>query len=238
MKKYLGKLFDDAYRKNKENIIDSCVPNSQAKILDLGCDNGDWTIQMAQKIGSTSMFGVEIIQDRVRQARIKGIEVTEHDLNEKLPFDNDVFDVVHANQVIEHVAFVDLFMSEIHRVLKPGGYTIISTENASSWHNIGAMILGWQMFSLTNLSTVRLGVGNPMALHRGETDHLYSWTHKTIFSYRGLKEFLQIHGFRSVNLKGAGYYPLPAWVGTWDPRHAHFITAFAVKDEKTRVVKT
>jgi hypothetical protein len=89
--------------------------------------------------------------------------------------------------------------------------------------------MGWQMFSLSNLSERRLGIGNPMALHRGEGNHLKSWTHKVIFSYRGLKEFFEAHGFKNLRLLGAGYYPLPGVFAALDVRHSHFLALRAEK---------
>jgi hypothetical protein len=32
-----------------------------------------------------------------------------------------------------------------------------------------------------------------------------------------------------VTLRGAGYHPLPAWLGQWDVSHSHFITVLARK---------
>lgn len=147
---------------------------------------------------------------RGRACRARGIEVHECDLKVILPFADQTFDLVHANQVIEHVPDVDLFISEIFRVLKPGGRAIISTENGSSWHNIGAAVLGWQIFSLTNVSNRAAGLGNPLSLMRGGAVPFASWTHEVIFNYRGLTEFLTVHGFgRAREAIGLGERALP-----------------------------
>ncbi|MFT5239224.1 MAG: SAM-dependent methyltransferase [Candidatus Promineifilaceae bacterium] len=45
---------------------------------------------------------------------------------QRLPFDNDAFDVVFTSQVLEHVADIDMSMSEIVRVMKPGA-TLLAT---------------------------------------------------------------------------------------------------------------
>lgn len=123
----------------------------------------------------------------------------------------------------------DRFASEIYRILKPGGSAIISTENGSSWHNIFASILGWQIFSLTNVSRLQAGIGNPLALLRNQPIEFSTWTHKVIFNYRGLKEFFLLHGFKEIQIKGAGYYPFPTQLAKLDPRHSHFITLYAKK---------
>jgi SAM-dependent methyltransferase len=45
----------------------------------------------------------------------------------QIPFENNVFDVAFCNHVMEHVENDILAMSEIHRVLKPGGWAIIQS---------------------------------------------------------------------------------------------------------------
>lgn len=226
---YFRRLFDHAMDLNHSNILTSCPSNDTCTLLDLGCDDGTWTLQVAKAAHAKSVTAIELVPHRADIARSKGIDVTIADLADPLPIATSQFDLVHANQVIEHVPDIDLFASEIFRVLRPGGTAVVSTENASSWHNVFAAAFGWQMFSLTNLSCQRLGIGNPLALHRGETDHLKTWTHKVIFSYRGLLEFFEAHGFVVQRIRGAGYHPLPARVGAIDVRHAHFLTIVAQK---------
>lgn len=222
-------LFEDAMNLNRENILDAVPRRDGGRLLDLGCDEGSWTLRLAERMGTRDVHGVEIVESRAEEARARGIQVTVSNLNAPLPFAEGSFDVAHANQVIEHVADVDMFVSEIFRVLRPGGTVVISTENGSSWHNVAAAALGWQIFSLTNMSDRSAGIGNPLALHRHAPLELKSWTHKVIFNFRGLREFLELHGFAGVQLRGAGYYPLPAAVGQADPRHAHFLTAVGRK---------
>lgn len=234
MKNILNKMHERATLLNERNIIELMEKKPNSLLLDLGCDDGQWTIKLAEAIGTKKIFGVEILEDSIRKARNKGIDVFAGDLNLKLPYQDNYFDIIHSNQVIEHIACLDDFVAEIYRVLRPGGYAIISTENGSSWHNILASILGWQTFSSAIMSTRAIGVGNPLSINRsvfreGTPSYLKAWTHKIIFNYRGLKEFFNVHGFKNGIIKGAGYYPLPAKFGKIDPRHAHFITIKAYK---------
>lgn len=234
MKNLLIKMFQNSMGRNKRNILDLLDESPDARLLDLGCDDGAWSMALAGRIRTKFVYGLDIVPERLVLASQKGVIAKLGDLNEVLPYETGTFDVVHANQVIEHISNLDLFVSEIHRILKPQGYVVISTENASSWHNIFAAIMGWQIFSLTNLTVRKAGLGNPLALHRNSAAadpgfDMSSWTHKVIFAYSGLKEFLEVHGFGDVRVRGAGYYPLPAALGAIDPRHSHFIAMKAYK---------
>lgn len=224
-------MHDAASRLRRRQIISLLARQADSRILDLGCNDGARTMKIAEKIGASEVYGVDIVESQLEKAKQLGVKAIKADLNGRLPFEDDYFDLVHADQVIEHVAFLDNFASETRRVLKPGGTVIISTENGSSWHNIFAAILGWQIFSLTCLSVKKGGLGNPLAIHRNEARATGSWTHKTIFNYRGLREFWEAYGFRLMAVRGgAGYYPLPARIGQIDPRHSHYLTMKFRKD--------
>ncbi len=223
-KKYLQSLFEYAVEDNHNQIYSLLEKNANAVLLDIGCDDGVLTKKLKHKIHAKKVWGIDIVDERLKIAKSNGIQIVKHDISKKFPLRNNSFDVIHANQVIEHLWNTDLLLSEIYRILKPGGYAIISTENASSWCNIAASILGWQIFSLTNISAKKRGIGNPFALHRGgELEHP-SWFHIRIYNIRGLIEYAEAFSFKIEAVKGAGYFPLPSLFGHIDTTHAHFIT--------------
>jgi len=231
LKTFFTDIYAAADRLNRANIL-ALARNAppDGHLLDLGCHDGTWSEELARSSRARRIDGVEIVPEAADLAEQRGIRVSRLDLN--YPLDSlasNTYDVIHANQVIEHVASVDTFVSEVHRLLKPGGYAVISTENGSSWHNVFAAIMGWQIFSLTNVSGKMAGLGNPLAIQRGNEPFSTTWTHKTIFNYRGLIEMFEVHGFRDITMKGAGYFPLPAKLGALDVRHSAFITIGARK---------
>jgi SAM-dependent methyltransferase len=197
-------------------------------MLDLGCDDGELTLRLAAAAGARRTVGVEMVPDRADLAAVRGIDVHVADLNDSIPLEDASVDLVVSNQVIEHLADTDRFVQEIHRVLRVGGTAVVSTENLASWHNIGALLFGWQPFSLTNVSSRSGGLGNPIAVHRGAS-FAKAWEHLRVFAYRGLRELFELHGFAVQEVLGAGYYPLPASVGRRLPRHAAFLTVVARK---------
>lgn len=228
LQKLIDRAFLHSMNGNKANILRLMEPDSACRFVDLGCDDGSWSVECGKRLGTLQLCGVEVAEKRVALAKVRGVQAIQGDLNKRLPFDDEFFDCVHSNQVIEHLLDTGAFMREVNRVLKNGGYSIISTENASSWHNIAALMLGWQMFSLTNIS-YKAGVGNPFALYRGRLDARDSWQHIRIFSYRGLIEYVECYGFRVERVLCSGYYPLPYWVARIDPRHGHYIALKARK---------
>jgi SAM-dependent methyltransferase len=229
-RRFAERAFDSAMRENLVNIEALLEPGADHSLLDVGCDDGERTMAFARAIGTSKLSGVEIVAERAAEAEARGIVVAQADLNERLPYEDESFDVVVNNQVIEHLADTDVFVAEIARVLRPGGYAVTSTENLASWHNVFALVLGWQPFSLSNVSSTRLGLGNPAAVHRGEAwEYPASWQHRRVFAYRGLIELFEAHGLAVEQTRGAGYYPLPGRVARVEPRHAAFLAVKARK---------
>lgn len=230
VRKLATSVFDRAMEANIANIVALLEREKGHALVDVGCDDGSLTMRLAAAVGTTNIHGVEVVADRAAIARDRGVTVSAADLNDTLPYDEGTFDVVTSNQVIEHLADTDRFVQEIGRVLKPGGYVITSTENLASWHNIGSLLLGWQPFSLTNVTSARMGLGNPLALHRADSwEYGETWQHRRVFAFRGLKELFEAHGLTVEAVRGAGYYPLPGRLAQVDPRHAAFLTIKARK---------
>jgi SAM-dependent methyltransferase len=213
-------------------ILDSLDPDPSAVVLDVGCDDGAWTEEVRRRIGvpQTQVHGLEVVDERAELARRRGFDVRTADLEETWPFAEEAFDIVHANQVIEHVKRLDHFATEVRRVLAPGGVALVCTENLASWHNVAALALGYQPFSLTNVSNVQ-PIGNRFALHTGEAPGRESWQHVHVLTLAGLRDIFAVHGFTVTATWGTGYHPFPrrlaAPLAQIDPSHAHFIGVVA-----------
>ena len=231
MRSLAARAFEHAMHDNLANIeraLASAAPVH--KLLDVGCDDGERTLAFAAAARADAVHGVEMVAEQAQQARTRGIEVALADVEAGLPYADESFDAVVSNQVLEHVLDIDRFVAELRRVLRPGGVAVVSTENLASWHNVVALVLGWQPFSLTNVSGVCSGLGNPAAIHRGSAQtRPRSWQHVRVFAHRGLRELFEGHGLAVARILGAGYYPLPSRLGRRDTRHAAFLTVVARK---------
>lgn len=220
---YLSTLWHDAADQNNKILIDSIKPAKKAKVLDIGTYRGELFIERVKNIGQPDLYSVDIDKKALASCKKFGIKEFEHDIENGLPFKSNFFDIVCVNQVIEHLVHVDLLAYEIYRVLKAGGYALLSTENLSSWHNIAALLLGWQAFS-QHISTNK-HIGNPM--RNGAINQSVYDTHIKIFTLKGLRELTELYNLKTENVFGAGYYPLPPFIAhlfsKLDPTHAAFI---------------
>lgn len=75
-------------------------------------------------------LGCELSMEGVELARSRGVRVYQHDLSDPITFvENDSFDAVFCNQVIEHVntATQKNIVKEAYRILKPGGEFLVQS---------------------------------------------------------------------------------------------------------------
>lgn len=206
--KYKIDLIVDSWDKYRKAILSLLEGEEDAKLLDLGSGEGHFTKRIAEKIGTSHFQGIEL------NGKVKDTGALPGDLNERFPMGDKIFDVVIASHIIEHLWNTDGFVKEIHRVLKPTGYAIISTPNLAAWHNILYLIFGKQ----PETSAV--------------SDEIYSWVespgHRRIFTATELIKFLRFHSFTIETLIGSTYHPLPGGLARImcqvDWRHASIIT--------------
>lgn len=115
----------------------------QGRILDVGCGSHPYFLlstQFAEKYGLDKMVtpeGIKALADRVKLAPFETYD------RKPLPFADGYFDVVTMLAVFEHIKVDSLvwLISEIHRVLKPGGSYVMTTPSGISGPVLGAMKL-------------------------------------------------------------------------------------------------
>jgi SAM-dependent methyltransferase len=99
------------------------------QILDIGCSLG-WFVETAVEDGA-SAIGLDIDLPGLAMARRErdpGCGFLAAD-GEALPFRDESVDVVVFNHIYEHVIDADDVMSEIRRILKPGGVAYLGLGN-------------------------------------------------------------------------------------------------------------
>ncbi|PKA82328.1 demethylmenaquinone methyltransferase/2-methoxy-6-polyprenyl-1,4-benzoquinol methylase [Ulvibacter sp. MAR_2010_11] len=120
---------DTSWRKKVLKMVAERHPNS---ILDIATGTGDLAIQFAEKINASRIVGLDLSEGMLEMARKK---VTGTPLNDKIEFikgDSEALDFVDGSFEVITVSFgirnfenLEKGLSEIYRVLAPGGLFII-----------------------------------------------------------------------------------------------------------------
>jgi 2-polyprenyl-3-methyl-5-hydroxy-6-metoxy-1,4-benzoquinol methylase len=77
---------------------------------------------------------------------------------DRFPFDDGTFDLVTCCEVIEHLMQNPVHaLAEIHRVLRPGGWFVLSTPNAARAGNISNLLRGGNVYDPYHLGTALRG---------------------------------------------------------------------------------
>jgi SAM-dependent methyltransferase len=115
------------------------------------------------------------------------------DLAQTIPLADHTVDLVIAGEIIEHIVHSRRFLSEIHRVLVPGGSLLLSTPNVVSLKYRVAFVLG------------------RIPAHAARADYTYGdgdpanrWGHVRDYSFAELRTVLQENGFRVTAERGTG----------------------------------
>ncbi len=170
-----------------------------ALIVDVGCGDGFATSVAALNCPGHRFVGVDWSADALRQARARDLSLVQAGVDGAgLPLASAAADVVIMSELIEHLVDTDAVLDEARRVLKPGGWLLLSTPNLAAWYNRGLLALGVQpVFSEVSLRGV---FGRP---GRQVAGHLH------LFTKRALTGLLAARGFGSITVTGARYHDVP-----------------------------
>ncbi len=98
------------------------VTDRRPRILDVGCGTGA-NLLMLSKYGDAE--GVDISEDALAFCRERGLDKVRLGAGEELPYDDGTFDLVTAFDVVEHMDDDLAGLSEMRRVLRPGGRVLL-----------------------------------------------------------------------------------------------------------------
>ena len=168
------------------------------RVLEIGVGLGTDLKQFAR--GGAQCFGVDITDKHLELTRrnfeLEGIPV---DLRKadatRLPFPDGYFDCVYSFGVIHHIPDVSAVLSEVSRVLKPGGVFQVAVYHRYSIHT--AMLF---LPAIVNGQIARLGVAGVLSTIERGADGVAIKPYVKLYSMRQLRRILLQAGLRPTTL--------------------------------------
>jgi 2-polyprenyl-3-methyl-5-hydroxy-6-metoxy-1,4-benzoquinol methylase len=141
----------DEYRYDKLNYLPRLVDFASyrgKKLLEIGCGAGIDLVRFAR--AGAIVTGVDLSTTSIGLARQNfaqnGLDADLQIMNgEAMEFTGNTFDVVYAHGVLQYTADANRMIAEIHRVLKPGGQSIMMVYNRHGWLNFMSKVTKVQL---------------------------------------------------------------------------------------------
>lgn len=110
--------------------------------LDLGCGDGRLTAHLsAARLTAADVSSVALQRARARAPQAAFVEL---EPDARLPFEDGSFGLVLCTETIEHVRDVQRLLSEVRRVLGPGGMLALTTPAHGRATAAWALVAGWE----------------------------------------------------------------------------------------------
>lgn len=114
-------------------VLDAAGDVTGLAVLDAGCGPGIYAAELLRRGAVVTAVDASDAQLELARERLgDSARVLRAVLGEPLPFDADSFDLVICALVIHYVADRQAAFAEFHRVLRPGGRAVVSTQHPTT----------------------------------------------------------------------------------------------------------
>ena len=169
-----------------------------SKALDVCCGTGDWTIQMSEAVGPNGdVTGLDFSENMLAVGKEKTKDISNiklvHGNAMDLPFEDNTFDYVTIGFGLRNVPDYQVALSEMHRVLKPGGMMVVLE---TSHPTAPIFKQGYQVY----FKYVMPLFGKLFAKSMSE----YSWLQESAFNFPNkydLARMIANVGFKNIKIK-------------------------------------
>ena len=188
---------DEIWRKKAAKAI---LNENPELVMDMGTGTGDLAVRLAKKKDNIHVTGydfsssmLEVARKKANKNSLENISFIEGDAAE-MPFQDNYFDVIGISFAFRNITFKNpntkLYLSEVLRVLKPGGKFVI-VESSQPKNKFVRTIFHAYLHYLVS------GIGGRLSKSKGAY-HYLAYSAKNFYSPEELKDLLIQHGFNSV----------------------------------------
>ena len=121
-----------------DTLFDAVSEVRPRRYLEVGCGPGDMAARVADDL-EIEVVAVDISPRMVELARERGVDARVGDVQE-LPFEDASFDCAVAAWMLYHVPDLDRGLSELARVLRPGGRLVAATNSIDNMHELWSLV--------------------------------------------------------------------------------------------------
>jgi ubiquinone/menaquinone biosynthesis C-methylase UbiE len=201
--KILSKVGDLIFRRCIEADLSWLDIQPGDEILDLGCGEGFITMVMTELHREISITSVDWNTDLLKSAegwisRKGHITFVNCDMETGLPFEDNTFDKAVFNQVLEHLNKDEYVLSELHRVMKPGGVVALTVPNRNYPFLFDPLNWTKEHFGLGHFNSKNTILGG-----------MWSYDHKRLYSIEELEAICEKVHFVVADKGNFSHYCLP-----------------------------
>jgi ubiquinone/menaquinone biosynthesis C-methylase UbiE len=173
------------------HILEKFIANTPVKkVIDLGGGHGGDLSIVRQHHPDAELYAIE---SNVHYAHhLSSMNIHVHQLNlerSTLPFQNESFDLIIANQIFEHIKDIFWVLHEASRILKTGGIFYIGVPNLAALHN-----------------RILLSIGKQPSCIKSASAHVRGFTKPDLID---LLNTAWPNGYQLIQFSGSNFYPLP-----------------------------
>ena len=162
-----GESMEKGHRPVGEQAIARMRISPGARVLDVGCGSGWATRLLAEKAFNGQVTGIDISDEMVRLAHESSQSIPNVDFEiasaEQLPFTDDEYTHAFSMESLYYYRNIPKALSEIHRVLKPGGLFVavvdLYWENEATHQWIDTLNVPVELLSVDDYHSLFIDAG-------------------------------------------------------------------------------
>ncbi|GIN60739.1 demethylmenaquinone methyltransferase [Robertmurraya siralis] len=188
------------HKKWREDTMKRMNVKTGSKALDVCCGTADWTIALAEEVGSNGeVIGLDfsknmlkVGEEKVNDLHLDNVQLV-HGNAMELPFPDHTFDYVTIGFGLRNVPDYLQVLKEMNRVLKPGGIGVCLETSQPT-------MFGYRQLFYFYFRFIMPFFGKLFAKSYNE----YAWLHESAKDFPGMKELAKMFeqaGFKKVSYK-------------------------------------
>lgn len=190
-------LREDRTQKMYQELYSILSTDIKLKVLDIGSGDGAFVDFLQSKFPQHIYYGCDVSKEaiKVNEKEKPSIHWKRVDFNYTVPFDKNLFDVIIAGEIIEHLYNTDNFFREVLSILKKDGILLLTTPNLASWMSRLFLLFGFQPFP-TEVSDESHIFGKEFIYHLMGKKISQSVGHLRCFTKKALRSVLKYYHFK------------------------------------------